>query len=200
MKRCLLIAILSFIPLSGLYAQTVFSSKGFSFECSVGGHIMGEAAAEAAVGLGFGSGKGWRVSGGLGYTGSTHPNEGKRNDFISAYIDGKYSFHDRNLSPYIGVRVKGQHMIDPDMGKLFVYDYDRYTESEQLFVLAQVGIDIKDISFWIGFGPHMVWEVEHSDSEIRNPHGNASPEITPSKDTYIRYINPCLALGAVLRL
>ncbi len=173
--------------------QSYFYNTGFDLEWSMGGHMFGEAAAETTVGAGYRFGQGWMMSVGAGYTGSTFPNEGKWNNFITAYIEGKYSFLDRKVSPYLGVRVKGQYMLDPDMGKLFVHpDYDRYTSSKQLFVLPQVGVDIKKTSIWIGFGPHFAWEIEHDDADYtQNPSNNPSVDMTPSKDIDRKYLIPC---------
>lgn len=181
--------------------QSYFYSKGFDFEWSAGGHIIGEAAAETTIGVGYRFGKGWMMSAGAGYTGSTFPNEGKWNNFITAYIEGKYSFLDRNVSPYLGVRVKGQYMLDPDMGKIFVHpDYDRYTSSKQLFILPQLGVNIKKTSIWVGFGPHFAWEIEHDDADFtQNPSNNPSIDWTSSKDIDRKYLLPCLAMGVTFR-
>lgn len=181
--------------------RSYFHSRGFDFEWSVGDHMIGEASAETTVGVGYRFGKGWMMSVGAGYTGSTFPNQGKWNNFLTAYIEGKYSFLDRKISPYLGVRVKGQYMLNPDMGKLIVHpDYDRYTSSKQLFIIPQIGVDIRKISVWIGLGPHFAWEIEHDDADYtQNSHNNPAIDMTPSKDIDREYLIPCLALGAIFR-
>ena len=202
MRRIYLIVLIIVTSLTKISAQEIsdFYRTGTSFEVSIGGHMIGEGAAEANIGVGARLGKGWGISVGVGYTGSNYPNVGKVNNFISAYIEGKYSFLDRKTSPYIGLRVKGQYMLAEGLGQLSVIEKEGYNDSRQLFLLPQIGLDIKMISIWLGFGPHFGWEVEHTDEEIRNPHGNASPEITPAKDYHRRYLIPCLAIGAVIRL
>ena len=203
MKRILtiLIGICFSAAMLSAQDQSYFYTKGLDFEWSVGGHVVGEAAAETTVGAGYRFGKGWMISAGAGYTGSTFPNEGKWNNFITAHIEGKYSFRDRKVSPYLGVRIKGQYMLDPDMGKLIIYpDYDRYTSSKQLFILPQAGVNVKKTSIWIGLGPHFAWEIEHYDADYtQNSHNNPALDITPSKDVDRKYMLPCLAMGTTFR-
>lgn len=203
MKRVL--AILAGVCLTGISLpaqhKSYFYSKGLDFEWSIACHTIGEAAAETTIGAGYRVGKGWMMSAGAGYTGCTFPNKGKWNHFLTAYVEGKYSFLDRKVSPYLGIRIKGQYMLSPDIGKLVVIpDYDRYTSSRQLFVLPQVGVDIKKTSIWIGLGPHFAWEIEHYDAEYtQNSHNNPAVDRTPPKDIEWQYLMPCFALGATFR-
>lgn len=200
MKRILIIIAFLTAAICG-HAQndSYFYSKGVSLDWGIGGHVLGEASAETTLGLGVRFGKGWMMSVGAGYAGCSFPNTDRLNNFTLAYIDGKYSFKDKRVSPYVGLRIKGEYLIGPDTGKLIVLpDTDRYTDSKQLFIIPQAGIDIRKTSIWLGIGAHFAWETEHHKGE--SYYNGISTEITHEKDIDRQHLIPCLAIGATFRL
>ena len=98
---------------------------------------------------------GFCVSVGFGLSGNTwYPNEDRFNILCAILSETKYSFLNRSISPYVGLKIQGDILLNNRSSDDSVSTKDEAETPGQnsLTLLPEIGIDFKRFSLYAGFG------------------------------------------------